>query len=55
MGEIYKMLYFGHKDIGEIYPFLGEQTERKMELYGWSLQDYAHLINVWLLNFVWNK
>jgi hypothetical protein len=34
MGGIYKMLYLGHKDLGEIYPFLGEQTEAKQEYYG---------------------
>jgi hypothetical protein len=29
MGEIYKILYLGHKDVGEVFPFLGEQTARK--------------------------
>lgn len=26
MGEIYKILYLGHKNAGDIYPFLGEET-----------------------------
>ncbi|CDW71486.1 UNKNOWN [Stylonychia lemnae] len=34
MGEIYKMLYFGHREAGDIYPFLGEITEKQQQLYG---------------------
>jgi hypothetical protein len=34
MGEIYKFMYIGHKDIGEVYPFLGEETLKKEEQYG---------------------
>jgi len=34
MGSIYKMLYIGHREIGEVYPFLGEETKKNMELYG---------------------
>eukprot|EP00347_Sterkiella_histriomuscorum_P000709 403374808 len=34
MGEIYKMMYFGHKDVGDIYPFIGEQTAKEQEMYG---------------------
>jgi len=34
MGEIYKILYLGHRDAGDVYPFLGEQTANKEEYYG---------------------
>ncbi len=34
MGEIYKILYLGHKDAGEVFPFLGEQTAKKNNQYG---------------------
>jgi hypothetical protein len=34
MGEIYKFLYIGHKDNGEVYPFLGEETLKKDEQFG---------------------
>jgi hypothetical protein len=34
MGEIYKVLYLGHKSLGDIYPFLGEETARTETLYG---------------------
>ncbi len=34
MGEIYKVLYLGHKSIGDVYPFLGEETARSETLYG---------------------
>jgi hypothetical protein len=34
MGATYKFLYLGHKKTGDIFPFLGEETERKEELYG---------------------
>lgn len=34
MGEIYKFLYIGHKDTGDIFPFLGEDTKRKEGYYG---------------------
>jgi len=34
MGEIYKIMYLGHKDAGDIYPFLGEETEKKEQYYG---------------------
>ena len=36
MGEIYKVLFIGHKEAGDIYPFLGEETLKKEELYGWN-------------------
>jgi hypothetical protein len=29
MGEIYKVLYIGHKEAGDIYPFLGEEYYQK--------------------------
>jgi len=29
MGEIYKFLYIGYKDAGEVYPFLGDETLKK--------------------------
>jgi hypothetical protein len=29
MGEIYKILFMGHKEVGDVYPFLGEETEKK--------------------------
>jgi hypothetical protein len=29
MGEIYKFLFLGHKEVGDIFPFLGEETEKK--------------------------
>jgi hypothetical protein len=29
MGAIYKLLYLGHKEVGDIYPFLGEETIKK--------------------------
>ena len=29
MGEIYKILYMGHRDAGEVFPFLGEETRKK--------------------------
>ena len=31
MGAIYKMLYASHSSIGEVFPFLGEDTLRKKE------------------------
>jgi hypothetical protein len=34
MGEIYKFLYLGYKETGDVYPFLGEETARKEGLYG---------------------
>lgn len=34
MGEIYKMMYIGHKDVGEVFPFLGEETAKKQNQYG---------------------
>lgn len=34
MGEIYKFLYIGHKDNGDVFPFLGEDTKRKEGYYG---------------------
>ena len=34
MGEIYKILYLGHKEVGEVYPFIGEQTMNKDQYYG---------------------
>ena len=34
MGAIYKFLYLGHKENGDIFPFLGEETMKKEELYG---------------------
>jgi len=34
MGEIYKFLFIGHKDAGDIYPFLGEETQKKEDVYG---------------------
>jgi len=34
MGEIYKFLYIGHKDTGDIFPFLGDDTKRKESEYG---------------------
>ena len=37
MGATYKMLYMGHKEVGEIYPFLGEETMSKQEYYGWQV------------------
>ena len=37
MGEIYKFLYIGHKDVGDIFPFLGEFTKRKEGYYGWKI------------------
>ena len=42
MGEIYKVLYFGHKEVGDIYPFMGEDTKNKQEYYGW----FNFLINI---------
>jgi SAM-dependent MidA family methyltransferase len=33
MGEIYKFLYLGHKNNDDIFPFLGEKTEKKEEFY----------------------
>ena len=33
MGEIYKFLFLGHKDLGDVYPFLGEETLAKEEFY----------------------
>ena len=35
MGGIYKFLYLGHKDNRDIFPFLGEQTAREQNVYGW--------------------
>jgi hypothetical protein len=29
MGEIYKIMYMGHRDAGEVLPFLGEETRKK--------------------------
>jgi hypothetical protein len=29
MGGIYKFLYLGHKENRDIFPFLGEQTEKE--------------------------
>ena len=34
MGAIYKFMYLGHKDNGDIFPFLGEETAKKETLYG---------------------
>lgn len=34
MGEIYKFLYVGHKDNGDIFPFLGDDTRRKEGYFG---------------------
>ncbi|TNV80554.1 hypothetical protein FGO68_gene2308 [Halteria grandinella] len=34
MGEIYKMLFLGHKEVGDIFPFLGEETEKKQNTFG---------------------
>ena len=34
MGAIYKFLYLGHKENREIFPFLGEQTEKEHSMYG---------------------
>lgn len=34
MGKMYKMLYLGHKQLGDVYPFLGEETEKKQNYYG---------------------
>jgi len=34
MGEIYKFLYIGHKDNGDIFPFLGDDTKRKEGYFG---------------------
>ena len=34
MGATYKMLYLGHKDVGEVFPFIGEETINKDEYYG---------------------
>jgi SAM-dependent MidA family methyltransferase len=33
MGEIYKFFFLGHKDLGDVYPFLGEETLAKEEFY----------------------
>jgi hypothetical protein len=30
MGAIYKILFLGEKGAGEVYPFLSEETVRKM-------------------------
>lgn len=29
MGEIYKILFLGHKDAKDVFPFLGEETAKK--------------------------
>ena len=34
MGAIYKFLHLGHKEKGDIFPFLGEETAKKEEIYG---------------------
>jgi len=34
MGEIYKFLYIGHDGLGDVFPFLGEKTDKSEEFYG---------------------
>ena len=34
MGEIYKILYIGHKKTGDVFPFLSEETALKDQKYG---------------------
>jgi hypothetical protein len=34
MGGTYKMLYIGHKEVDEVYPFLGESTANKENYFG---------------------
>ena len=34
MGATYKFLYLGHSENRDIFPFLGEKTEKESALYG---------------------
>jgi len=34
MGAIYKFLYLGHKENRDIFPFLGELSQKESALYG---------------------
>lgn len=34
MGATYKFLYLGHKENRDIFPFLGEKTEKEIAIYG---------------------